>query len=161
LTRPGRRSTDRTARATAWRSLCWSRLKDAEKAYQLYLTVLRPSINNGNGTAANWFDMYSQGSYTIFQIDAKLGGPTVALEMLLPAGRDRAAAGPARGLGGPGRGRRHRRQGRLRGRPGLAQRQGDDGDRTQRRRHRDRVRAGTFRKAITLQPGKSVTVRIP
>ncbi|SCE02502.1 alpha-L-fucosidase 2 [Streptomyces sp. DvalAA-14] len=49
----------------AWRSLCWSRLKDADKAYQLYLTVLRPSINNGNGTAANWFDMYSQGSYTI------------------------------------------------------------------------------------------------
>ena len=56
---------------------------DAEKAYQLYLTVLRPSMNNGNGTSANWFDMYSQGSYTIFQIDANLGGPTAALEMVL------------------------------------------------------------------------------
>ncbi|BFO18485.1 hypothetical protein SHKM778_48730 [Streptomyces sp. KM77-8] len=67
----------------AWRSLCWSRLKDADKAYQLYLNVLRPSVGNSNGTSANWFDMYSQGSYTIFQIDANLGGAAAALEMLL------------------------------------------------------------------------------
>ncbi|MEU0648344.1 glycosyl hydrolase family 95 catalytic domain-containing protein [Streptomyces umbrinus] len=77
------RGMDSFGWACAWRSLCWSRLKDAEKAYQLYLTVLRPSMNNGNGTSANWFDMYSQGSYTIFQIDANLGGPAAALEMLL------------------------------------------------------------------------------
>jgi alpha-L-fucosidase 2 len=69
--------------ACAWRSLCWSRLKEADKAYQLYLTVLRPSMNNGNGTAANLFDMYSQGGYTIFQIDGNLGGAAAALEMLL------------------------------------------------------------------------------
>jgi len=77
------RGMDSFGWACAWRSLCWSRLKDAEKAYQLYLTVLRPSMNNGNGTSANWFDMYSQGSYTIFQIDANLGGPAAALEMIL------------------------------------------------------------------------------
>ncbi|WP_328676933.1 glycosyl hydrolase family 95 catalytic domain-containing protein [Streptomyces sp. NBC_00343] len=77
------RGMDSFGWACAWRSLCWSRLKEAEKAYQLYLTVLRPSMNNGNGTSANWFDMYSQGSYTIFQIDANLGGPTAALEMIL------------------------------------------------------------------------------
>ncbi|HEY2059651.1 MAG TPA: glycoside hydrolase N-terminal domain-containing protein [Amycolatopsis sp.] len=67
----------------AWRSSCWARLKDADRAYELLLTVLRPSVNNGNGTAANFFDMYSQGSYTIFQIDANLGAPTAMLEMLL------------------------------------------------------------------------------
>ncbi|MFI5606571.1 glycosyl hydrolase family 95 catalytic domain-containing protein [Amycolatopsis sp. NPDC051903] len=67
----------------AWRSACWARLKDADRAYQLFLTVLRPSVSNGNGTAANFFDMYSQGSYTIFQIDANLGAPAAMLEMLL------------------------------------------------------------------------------
>ncbi|WP_291417953.1 glycoside hydrolase family 95-like protein [Actinophytocola sp.] len=36
-----------------------------------------------NGTAPNLFDMYSQGSYAIFQIDANLGAPTAMLEMLL------------------------------------------------------------------------------
>ncbi|MCO8276660.1 glycoside hydrolase family 95 protein [Actinoplanes sp. TRM 88003] len=77
------RGMDSYGWACAWRSLCWARLHDAEKAYQLYLTVLRPSMNNGNGTAPNLFDMYSQGSYTIFQIDANLGGAAAALEMLV------------------------------------------------------------------------------
>jgi alpha-L-fucosidase 2 len=77
------RGDDSFGWACAWRSLCWSRLKDAEQAYKLFLTVLRPSISNGNGTSANFFDMYSQGSYTIFQIDANLGGTTAGLEMLL------------------------------------------------------------------------------
>jgi alpha-L-fucosidase 2 len=77
------RGDDSFGWACAWRSLCWSRLKDADQAYKLFLTVLRPSISNGNGTSANFFDMYSQGSYTIFQIDANLGGTTAGLEMLL------------------------------------------------------------------------------
>jgi alpha-L-fucosidase 2 len=69
--------------ACAWRALCWARLKDGERAYELLKTVLKPSISNGNGTSANFFDMYSQGSYTIFQIDANLGAPAAMLEMLL------------------------------------------------------------------------------
>ena len=44
--------------ANAWRSLCWARLKDAEKAYQLIVNNLRPSIDGSNGTALNLFDIY-------------------------------------------------------------------------------------------------------
>jgi alpha-L-fucosidase 2 len=147
----------------AWRSLCWSRLKDADKAYQLYLTVLRPSMNNGNGTSANWFDMYSQGSYTIFQIDANLGGATAALEMilysrpgvieLLPALPDAwARNGSVTGVGARGgftvdlswRG----------GRATTATIRSVGGTTTE-------LRTAAFRKRIDLEPGGSVTVRIP
>ena len=69
--------------ACAWRSLCWARLKDAEKAYQLILGVLRPSVDNSNGSALNLVDMYSFGDRAIFQIDANFGAPTAMLEMLL------------------------------------------------------------------------------
>ncbi|MFJ5215776.1 glycosyl hydrolase family 95 catalytic domain-containing protein [Streptomyces sp. NPDC088354] len=157
------RGMDSFGWACAWRSLCWSRLKDAEKAYQLYLTVLRPSISNGNGTAANWFDMYSQGSYTIFQIDANLGGATAALEMilysrpgvieLLPAlPRAWAAKGSVSGVGARGgfevdlswRG----------GKVTEATVRSTGGTTTE-------LRAGDFRKHLTLRPGQSVTLRIP
>ena len=77
------RGMDSFGWACAWRALCWARLRDGERAYELLRTVLKPSMNNGNGTAANFFDMYSQGSYTIFQIDANLGAPAAMLEMLL------------------------------------------------------------------------------
>ncbi len=67
----------------AWRSACWARLRDADRAYRLLLTVMRPSVDFANGTAPNLFDMYSVGDRAIFQIDANLGAPTAMLEMLL------------------------------------------------------------------------------
>ncbi|MEU6340987.1 glycoside hydrolase N-terminal domain-containing protein [Streptomyces sp. NPDC046977] len=157
------RGMDSYGWACAWRSLCWSRLKDAEKAYQLYLTVLRPSITNSNGTSANWFDMYSQGSYTIFQIDANLGGATAALEMilysrpgvieLLPALPDAwAAKGSVTGVGARGGFE-----------VDLAWRNGKVTEATVRSTGgtTTELRAGAFRKQLTVKPGKSVTVRIP
>ena len=69
--------------ACAWRALCWARLKEGENAYRLVLTVLRPSVDFGNGSAANLFDMYSFGDRTIFQIDANFGTPSAMIEMLL------------------------------------------------------------------------------
>ncbi|MFD3457300.1 glycoside hydrolase N-terminal domain-containing protein [Streptomyces sp. NPDC058691] len=157
------RGMDSFGWACAWRSLCWSRLKDAEKAYQLYLTVLRPSISNGNGTSANWFDMYSQGSYTIFQIDANLGGATAALEMilysrpgvieLLPAlPHAWAAKGSVTGVGARGGFE-----------VDLSWRNGKVTEATVRSTGgtATELRAGDFRKRLTLKPGKSVTVRIP
>ena len=157
------RGMDSYGWACAWRSLCWSRLKDAEKAYRLYLTVLRPSMNNGNGTAANWFDLYSQNNaYTIFQIDANLGAATAALEMLLysrpgviellPALPEAwAAQGKVTGIGAKGGFEvdlawHH-------GKATTATVRSIGGTVTE-------LRAGTFRTTITLRPGKSVTVRI-
>ncbi|MEU1538361.1 glycoside hydrolase N-terminal domain-containing protein [Actinacidiphila glaucinigra] len=156
------RGMDSYGWACAWRSLCWSRLKDAEKAYQLYLTVLRPSITNSNGTSANWFDMYSQGSYTIFQIDANLGGAAAALEMILysrpgviellpalPAAW--AAKGSVTGVGARGGFE-----------VDLAWRDGKVTEATVRSigGTTTELRAGGFRKRLTLKPGRSVTVRI-
>jgi len=77
------RGMDSFGWACAWRALCWARLKDAEKAYQLILGVLRPSVDDSNGSAPNLFDMYSFGDRAIFQIDANFGAPTAMLEMLL------------------------------------------------------------------------------
>ena len=150
--------------ACAWRSLCWARLKDAEKAYELYLTVLRPSLNNGNGTAANWFDMYSQNNaYTIFQIDANLGGPTAALEMLLYSRPGVIELLPALPKAWAARGRV----------TGIGANGGFEVDLTWRNGQATvatirsvggtstELRAGTFRKTITLKPGQSTTVRFP
>lgn len=155
------RGMDSYGWACAWRSLCWSRLKDADKAYQLYLTVLRPSVDNGNGTAPNFFDMYSQGAYTIFQIDANLGGAAAALEMilysrpgvieLLPAlPRAWANHGQVTGLGARGGFEvdvawRH-------GKVANATIRSVGGVETE-------VRAGTWRRLIRLRPGQAVTVR--
>ncbi|MGK5742632.1 glycosyl hydrolase family 95 catalytic domain-containing protein [Micromonospora sp. URMC 103] len=70
--------------ANAWRSLCWARLKDAEKAYRLIATNLKPSIDGGNGTAMNLFDIYETNpGRGIFQIDANLGTPAAVVEMLV------------------------------------------------------------------------------
>ncbi|CCK26506.1 Alpha-L-fucosidase [Streptomyces davaonensis JCM 4913] len=70
--------------ANAWRALCWARLKDAEKAYQLIVTNLRPSSGGSNGTAFNLFDIYEvERGRGIFQIDANFGTPAAMLEMLL------------------------------------------------------------------------------
>jgi alpha-L-fucosidase 2 len=70
--------------ACAWRAICWARLKDAETAYDLIVTNLKPSIQNSNGTSANLFDIYSFDQYSsIFQIDANFGTPSAMVEMLL------------------------------------------------------------------------------
>lgn len=155
------RGMDSYGWATAWRSACWARLKDADRAYQLLLTVLRPSVANGNGTAPNFFDMYSQGSYTIFQIDANLGAPTAMVEMLaysrpgvlellpaLPAAW--AASGRVTGIGVRGGFELDLewRAGKVTG----AVLRSVGGTRTE-------VRAGTWRRTVTLRPGASVTVR--
>ncbi|WP_329243198.1 glycoside hydrolase family 95 protein [Streptomyces sp. NBC_01478] len=70
--------------ANAWRSLCWARLKDADKAYQLVVNNLRPSENGTNGTAFNLFDIYEvEQGRGIFQIEANFGTPAAVTEMLL------------------------------------------------------------------------------
>ncbi|MFJ4521807.1 glycosyl hydrolase family 95 catalytic domain-containing protein [Streptomyces sp. NPDC088810] len=70
--------------ANAWRSLCWARLKDAEKAYQLVVNNLRPSTGGSNGTAFNLFDIYEvEKGRGIFQIDANFGTAAAMTEMLL------------------------------------------------------------------------------
>ncbi|WP_406437874.1 glycoside hydrolase family 95 protein [Streptomyces sp. NBC_01613] len=70
--------------ANAWRSLCWARLKNADKAYQLLVNNLRPSTDGSNGTAANLFDIYELGEGNgVFQIDANFGTPAAVIEMLL------------------------------------------------------------------------------
>ncbi|MFJ5263128.1 glycosyl hydrolase family 95 catalytic domain-containing protein [Streptomyces sp. NPDC088387] len=70
--------------ANAWRSLCWARLKDADKAYQLIVNNLRPSVDGSNGTAFNLFDIYEvEKGRGIFQAEANWGTPAAMLEMLL------------------------------------------------------------------------------
>ena len=70
--------------ANAWRSLCWSRLKNSKNAYQLYINNLKPSTDGSNGTAQNLFDILnlSAGSGA-FQIDANFGTPSAAVDMLV------------------------------------------------------------------------------
>lgn len=70
--------------ANAWRALCWARLKDADKAYQLVVNNLRPSTDGSNGTAPNLFDIYEVGQGRgIFQIDGNFGTPAAMIEMLV------------------------------------------------------------------------------
>jgi len=75
--------------ACAWRALCWARLGEAERAYALVATNLKPSIVHSNGTAPNFFDIYDLSQHGdptlggVFQIDANFGTPAAMLEMLL------------------------------------------------------------------------------
>ncbi|GAB3145410.1 glycoside hydrolase N-terminal domain-containing protein [Amycolatopsis stemonae] len=155
------RGMDSFGWACAWRSACWARLKDADRAYQLLLTVMRPSVANGNGTAPNFFDMYSQGSYTIFQIDANLGAPTAMAEMLVysrPGVLELLPALPSAWA----------RSGRV---TGIGVRGGFEVDVSWRDGKvtravvksvggtRTEVRAGGWRRTIGLRPGQSVTVQ--
>jgi alpha-L-fucosidase 2 len=78
------RGMDSYGWANAWRALCWARLKDADRAYQLVTTNLRPSVDNSNGSAMNLFDIYQVADdRSIFQIDANFGTPSAMIEMLL------------------------------------------------------------------------------
>jgi alpha-L-fucosidase 2 len=107
--------------------------------------------------------MYSQNNaYTIFQIDANLGGSAAVLEMLLysrpgviellPAlPKAWAAKGKVTGIGANG-GFEVDLAWRN-GRATTATVRSIGGTLTE-------LRAGTFGKTITLKPGKSVTVRI-
>jgi len=81
--------------ASAWRALCWARLKNADKAYQLVLAVLKPSVNYSNGTGINMFDMYSFGNRSTFQIDANFGTPSAMVEMLVQSRPGRVELLPA------------------------------------------------------------------
>lgn len=81
--------------ASAWRALCWARLKNADKAYQLVLAVMKPSVNFSNGTGINMFDMYSFGNRSTFQIDANLGTPSAMIEMLVQSRPGRVELLPA------------------------------------------------------------------
>ncbi|MFD8203025.1 glycosyl hydrolase family 95 catalytic domain-containing protein [Streptomyces sp. NPDC003470] len=81
--------------ACAWRALCWARLKDADRAYRLVTTVMRPSVGHGNGSAINLFDMYDLGSRATFQIDANFGTPAAMLEMLVQSRPGRVELLPA------------------------------------------------------------------
>jgi alpha-L-fucosidase 2 len=70
--------------ANAWRSLCWARLKDADKAYQLVVNNLRPSIDGSNGTALNLFDIYEVETGPRHLPDrGQLRHPAAVIEMLL------------------------------------------------------------------------------
>ncbi|MFI5749212.1 glycosyl hydrolase family 95 catalytic domain-containing protein [Streptomyces sp. NPDC051644] len=95
---------------SAWRAMCWAKLKHPDKAYQLVLDVLKPSVNFSHGSAVNMFNMYSFGSSSVFQIDGNYGTPVAMIQMLvqsrpgrvelLPAlPRAWAAAGSVTGIG--------------------------------------------------------------
>ncbi|MET9387860.1 glycoside hydrolase N-terminal domain-containing protein [Streptomyces sp. NPDC002928] len=78
------RGMDSYGWSNAWRSLCWSRLKNAENAYQLVVNNLKPSAGGSNGTAPNLFDIMDMGEGRgIFQIDANFGTPSAIIEMLV------------------------------------------------------------------------------
>jgi alpha-L-fucosidase 2 len=80
----------------AWRALCWARLKEPETCYQLLLNVMRPSVNNSNGSAINMFDMYQlSGTSSVFQIDANMGTPSAMVEMLVQSRPGRVEVLPA------------------------------------------------------------------
>ncbi|MFJ4921089.1 glycosyl hydrolase family 95 catalytic domain-containing protein [Streptomyces sp. NPDC088725] len=78
------RGMDSFGWSNAWRALCWARLKEAETAYRLIATNLRPSVDGSNGTAENFFDIYqAEPGRGIFQIDANFGTPSAMVEMLV------------------------------------------------------------------------------
>ncbi|GIG62506.1 hypothetical protein Lfu02_68780 [Longispora fulva] len=146
--------------ATAWRSVCWARLKDSAKAYQMLMVNLRPSINGSAGTSQNFFDIYGGGSKPIFEIDSNFGTPTAMVEMLLysrpgliellPALPGAwAASGSATGLGA--RGGFTVDLAWQNGKVTTATIRSTTGTATT-------VKAGTWSQQISLQPGQSVTV---
>jgi alpha-L-fucosidase 2 len=148
--------------ANAWRALCWARLKNADRAYQLIVNNLRPSTGGSNGTAFNLFDIYETNpGRGIFQIDANFGTPSAIIEMLLyarpghiellPALPDAwAASGSVTGV--PVRGGFTVDLRWQDGKPVSARIHSTGG-------HTTTVAHGTTSRTVTLKPGASVTLK--